>query len=78
VITTRESGDVVNDDVEGIIVPPGDVEAVMAAILRLYEHPELVERMSGAARRRVVENFTWDHCRARLLRAYDVVTQMTR
>jgi len=77
VITTRESGDVVNNDVEGIIVPPGDVEAVMAAIVRLYEHPEIVERMSGAARRRVVENFTWDHCRARLLRAYEIVMDKT-
>jgi glycosyltransferase involved in cell wall biosynthesis len=77
VITTRESGDVVNDDVEGIIVPPGNVEAVMAAIVRLHEHPEIVERMSGAARRRVVEHFTWDHCRARLLRAYEIVKEKT-
>ncbi|MEY2542354.1 MAG: hypothetical protein QOI22_1956 [Verrucomicrobiota bacterium] len=75
IITTRESGDVVNDGVEGMIVPPGNVEAVMTAILDLYNHPETVERMSIAARRRVVENFTWDHCRSRLLHAYEVVMQ---
>ena len=75
IVTTRESGDVVNDNVEGIIVPPGNVEAVMAAISQLYNHPEMVERMSGAARRRVVEHFTWDHCRARLLRAYELLMQ---
>ena len=65
----------VNDGVEGIIVAPGDVEAVMEAISHLYKHPEMVERMSAAARKRVVENFTWDHCRARLLHAYEIAMQ---
>ncbi|MEO7165905.1 MAG: glycosyltransferase family 4 protein, partial [Chthoniobacterales bacterium] len=69
-ITTREAGDVVEDDVQGIIVPPDDVEALAAAIQQLYDHPETVERMSRAARTRVVENFTWDHFRVRLLGAY--------
>ncbi len=71
-ITTREAGDVVEDDVQGIIVPPADVDALAAAIQRLYDHPEIVERMSLAARERVVENFTWDHFRARLLDAYEL------
>ena len=70
-ITTREAGDVVQDDVQGIIIPPADVDALAAAIQRLYDHPEIVERMSLAARERVVENFTWDHFRARLLDAYE-------
>jgi glycosyltransferase involved in cell wall biosynthesis len=78
VITTREAGDVVNDGVEGVIIPPNDVEALMAAILHLYEHPEIVERMSVAARRRVVEHFTWEHCRERLLSAYDLVMRRAR
>lgn len=73
IITTREAGDVVNDGVEGTIVPPGNVEAVMEATLDLYNHPEKVERMSVAARKRVVEHFTWEHCRQRLLRAYELV-----
>ena len=34
--------------------------------------PEMVERMSIAARKRVVENFTWDHFRERLLGAYEL------
>ena len=77
-VTTREAGDVVNDGVEGIIVPPGNVDAIAAAILHLYQHPEVVERMSVAARQRVVENFTWDHFRTRLLGAYEVAMQMRR
>src|SRR2546423_5605526 len=74
-VTTRQAGDVVRDGVEGIIVPPRDVDAIMAALEQLYQHPEMVERMSQAARRRVVENFTWDHFRARLLGAYEIAMQ---
>ncbi len=74
-ITTREAGDVVRDDVEGIIVQPGDVDAIAAALEQLYRHPETVERMGRAARQRVVENFTWDHYRTRLLEAYTTAMQ---
>lgn len=77
-ITTREAGDVVNDDVEGIIITPGNVGELAAAILRLYQEPDTVERMGRAARKRVVENFTWDHFRTRLLGAYELAMQMAR
>ncbi len=77
-VTTREAGDVVEDGVQGIIVPPADVDALAAAIRQLYDHPEIVERMSLAARERVVENFTWDHFRARLLDAYELAMQRAR
>ena len=75
-ITTREAGDVVEDGVQGIIIPPADIDALAAAIQHLYDDPEIVERMSIAARERVVENFTWDHFRARLLGAYELAMQM--
>jgi glycosyltransferase involved in cell wall biosynthesis len=75
-ITTREAGDVVNDGVEGIIIQPGNVGELAAAILELYRHPEKVERMSEAARQRVVDNFTWDHFRTRLLIAYEKAMRM--
>ena len=77
-ITTREAGDVVRDGVEGIIVQPGDVDAIAAAIEHLYRRPEIVASMGGAARQRAVENFTWDHYRARLLSAYERAIQMAR
>ena len=77
-ITTQESGDVVTDGVEGILVSPGNVGELASAILELYRHPEMVERMGVAARRRVVENFTWDHFRTRLLGAYELALQMGR
>ena len=76
-ITTREAGDVVRDGVEGIIVQPGDVDAIAAAIEHLYRHPEIVASMSAAARQRVVENFTWNHYRTRLLGAYERAIQLS-
>ncbi len=77
-ITTREAGDVVQDGEQGIIIQPGDIDALAGAIQHLYDHPEIVERMSLAARKRVVENFTWDHFRTRLLGAYERAMQMVR
>jgi glycosyltransferase involved in cell wall biosynthesis len=77
-ITTREAGDVVRDGVEGIIVKPGNVDAIAAALRHLHGHPEIVQQMGSAARRRVVENFTWDHFRTRLLGAYEMAMRMAR
>lgn len=70
-ITTREAGDIVRDGIDGLIVPPADVDALAAAIENLYLHQDLAMKMGAEARRRVVENFTWDHYRERLLRAYE-------
>jgi glycosyltransferase involved in cell wall biosynthesis len=75
-ITTREAGDVVRDGVEGIIVRPGDVDAISAALEHLYRHPEVAASMGVAARQRVAENFTWDHYRMRLLGAYERAIQL--
>src|SRR5438128_10223527 len=77
-ITTREAGDVVRDGIEGIIVKPGDVGAIATALEHLYRHPEIVQQMGSAARRRMVENFTWDHFRTRLLDAYETAMRMAR
>ena len=77
-ITTREAGDVVRDGAEGIIVLPRDVDAIAAALEHLHRHPEIVEQMGSAARRRVVGDFTWDHFRTRLLDAYEIAMRMAR
>lgn len=75
-ITTRESGDVVQDGVNGLLVPPNDALALATAIERLYRDRDRAARMGEAGRRRVVENFTWDHFRARLLDAYDLALRI--
>ena len=69
-ISTRESGDVVLDGVNGLIVPPNDPDALAAAIEHFYRHRDEIRRMGLRGRERVLEYFTWDHYRARVLRAY--------
>jgi glycosyltransferase involved in cell wall biosynthesis len=69
-ITTRESGDVVQHEVSGLIIPPNDPDALAAAILRLHDDRALCEKLGAAGRERVVAQFTWDHFHARLLEAY--------
>jgi glycosyltransferase involved in cell wall biosynthesis len=69
-VTTRESGDVVIDGENGLVVPPNNVEALMAAITKLYENRKLREELGERGRKRVVQNFTWDHFRERLQGAY--------
>ncbi len=74
-ITTRESGDVVIDGVNGLIVPPNDVEALAVALEKLAADPDLVARMGAAGRQRILENFTWRHFRQRLLEAHRLAWQ---
>jgi glycosyltransferase involved in cell wall biosynthesis len=69
-ITTREAGDVVVDGVNGVVIPPDDVDALAAAIQFLYDRPDLVRKYGAAGRKRVLEQFKWDHFRERVLAAY--------
>jgi glycosyltransferase involved in cell wall biosynthesis len=48
------TGDIVKDGETGILVPPGDPEALRDAIIRLHEDPAEARRM-GANARRIVE-----------------------
>lgn len=43
---------------EGVVVPPGDVDALADAFLTLAKDRDGVERMGAAARRRALEGFT--------------------
>jgi glycosyltransferase involved in cell wall biosynthesis len=69
-ITTRESGDVVQDGVNGLIIPPNDPDALAAAITRLHADRDLCARLGAAGRKRVCTQFTWEHFRTRMLEAY--------
>jgi glycosyltransferase involved in cell wall biosynthesis len=75
-ITTRESGDMVKDGENGILVPPNDVNALTKALTTLHANPELVRQMGTAARKRFLEGFTWDHFRQRLLKAYSKAMEL--
>jgi glycosyltransferase involved in cell wall biosynthesis len=69
-ITTRESGDVVMDGVNGLIIPADNPDALADALRQLHRDRDLCERLGAAGRKRVVENFTWGHFGGRMLQAY--------
>jgi glycosyltransferase involved in cell wall biosynthesis len=63
VITTPNGpGDIVRDGVEGFIVPPRDIDAIVKRLEELRENPELRATMSANARARSQE-FTWTNYR---------------
>jgi glycosyltransferase involved in cell wall biosynthesis len=70
VIATPNTGSVVRDGVEGFLVAPRDIEALMARIELLYRDPARRAEMASAARRRA-EEFTWAAYRRRLADFFD-------
>lgn len=78
-ISTRESGDAVIDGLNGRIIPPNDPAALADAIREFYDHAERLPAMGLAGRQRILDHFTWDHYRARLLQAYALaIRQMAK
>jgi glycosyltransferase involved in cell wall biosynthesis len=65
VIATPNTGSVVRDGIDGFLVPPRDVEALMERIERLYRDPDLRRTMGASARQRA-EAFTWSAYRERV------------
>jgi glycosyltransferase involved in cell wall biosynthesis len=59
VVTTRVTGipELVEDEVGGLLVAPGDEEALAAAIERVRVSPELAERLARGGRERVLEAY---------------------
>jgi glycosyltransferase involved in cell wall biosynthesis len=61
VVATAVAGitDVVEDGVNGLLVPPGDVPALAAALRRLAAEPETRQRLGREARRRAESRMSW-------------------
>jgi len=59
VISTRMTGipEIVTDGVSGVLVPPGDVDALADAIMRLKADPALCASLGARARQAVEERF---------------------
>ena len=86
IVASRVAGipDVIADGEHGLLTPERDPAALAAAISRLLGDRALAERLGAAARRRVLEELTWDataerfeavYCRvhARTVRRMDAV-----
>ncbi|MGZ5435205.1 MAG: glycosyltransferase family 4 protein [Pyrinomonadaceae bacterium] len=63
-------GEVLQHEETALLVDPGNVEQLTAAILRLTTSLEMRERLGAAARRTAVERHTWKHNAQRVLNEY--------
>lgn len=61
---------VVRRDIDGLIVPPADAEALADALARLAGDAEMRARMGASARQRVLDGFTIAHVQAGIRKAY--------
>lgn len=79
VIVSRRGGlpEVVDENVTGLIVPSGDVEALAAAIEKLVVDPELRRRLGKQGRVRVTELYDWNENLAAMLESYKEVETNT-
>ncbi len=58
----------------GFLAPPGDPEAIAAAISDLLDHPERARAMGKAARSLMEREYNWERVSSNLLGIYDQVT----
>jgi glycosyltransferase involved in cell wall biosynthesis len=70
--------EVVGDDGAGILVPPRNAQALAQAIKRLLKDPELRQQMGRAARRRVLDLFTWENAARQMVDVYQEVIDAHR
>ena len=70
--------DIVRPGENGLLVPPGDANALAAAIECLARDPELVRRLGEGAGRDVRANFSWSSILDRLESVYRGVTHPDR
>jgi glycosyltransferase involved in cell wall biosynthesis len=73
VIGARAGGvpDVIDDGLDGILVPFGDVAELAAAIQALLSDPERAQAMGQRGRAKVEARYTWDHVCSRLWTVYE-------
>jgi glycosyltransferase involved in cell wall biosynthesis len=73
VVATRLGGtvDQVVDSVTGVLVPPGDADAIARALRPLVEDPPLRQRMGLAGKERMLTSFHIDTMLRRIVDVYD-------
>jgi glycosyltransferase involved in cell wall biosynthesis len=80
IIATAAGGvlDIVDDGVNGILVPCKDASAMAQAILKIISNPEWARQIGHAARRRVAERFTIQQQVTALQQLYDSILDAPR
>jgi glycosyltransferase involved in cell wall biosynthesis len=77
VVASRVGGlkEIVEDGVSGILVPPGDIGALTAALASLFRQREVAERMGKRGRERALSQFGEERFVDRFLGLYECLLQ---
>jgi glycosyltransferase involved in cell wall biosynthesis len=59
--------EIVDDEGDGLLVPPSQPPALAGSLIRLLTQPELRSRLAGAGRRKIAERFSFES----MVRAYE-------
>jgi glycosyltransferase involved in cell wall biosynthesis len=62
--------DLVVDGETGLLVPPGDADALRAGLARVLDDAQLRRSMGAAARKRAEEKLSWERVTLATLAAY--------
>jgi glycosyltransferase involved in cell wall biosynthesis len=75
VVASRVGGipEIVDDGVDGLLVPPGDANALSAALLRVLADESLCSRLRGAGREKVAARFSFETMVRRYEAEYDAL-----
>lgn len=65
--------EVVVNNVNGLLVPPGSIQGLTAAITWMADHPAATQTMGQAGYDRVVEKFQWTKCVDRIESVYHTI-----
>lgn len=76
VITSNDSAcpEVVGN--AGILVPPKDSASIAKALKELIEKPARITTLGKAARKRVLDKFTWERCAEQYDKIYREISQL--
>ena len=72
------TGELVEHGQNGVLCPPGDVEALRAAIAQLHDQPERAAELAARGRRRVRDDFTWDAAARKFESVYERAGEASR
>lgn len=72
IVASRVAGipEAIDDGTHGLLVPERDPPALATAILQLLDNPPFAQQLGQAARRRIVEELTWDATAERFEKFY--------
>ena len=69
VITTFNSGSIINDKKQGFIIPIKDVRAIKEKILYFYNNREKIKEF-GKRARKLAEKYTWENYARKIVKVY--------